>query len=125
MNLNHQRRNYERTDELLSEMRVLLTVLSLADDAAPPRERMDENAQAVPSLIVMLEKKIEEIWQSRAWEWVGLGGLSDRLTDDEVREAAGEFADDVLRKRAENEKSDQEWEATKAALNQRSSASAS
>ena len=64
----------------------------------------------------MIEKKINEISKARDWEWVGLGGVSERLTDDEVREAAGEFAGDVLRKRAEKEKSRQEWEAAKAAL---------
>lgn len=98
-----QRTNFERTSALLNEARALLTALYHLELAAPLRERLDANAQAVPELIMMLEDKFEEIAKARDWEWTGLGGVTGNLSDDEVREAAGELADQVLQRRAEND----------------------
>jgi len=86
----NQRDNYERTSELLHEASVLLTALELADDNAPERENLDRCAQAVPALIRMLETKLSEIEKSHSIEWVGLGGNSNGLTDEEINTARGE-----------------------------------
>lgn len=86
----NQRDNYERTSELLHEARVMLTALELADDNAPERESLDQYAQAVPALIRMLEIKLDQIDKSHSIEWVGLGGNSNGLTDEEINTARGE-----------------------------------
>ena len=86
----NQRDNYERTSQLLHEARVLLTSLELADDNAPDRNNLNEYAQAVPALIRMLEIKLGEIDKSHSFEWVGLGGNSNGLTDEEIKTARGE-----------------------------------
>lgn len=86
----NQRDNYERTSELLHDARVLLTVLELADDNAPDRDHLDQCSQAVPTLIRMLERKLSEIEKSHSIEWVGLGGNTHRLTDEEIKAARGE-----------------------------------
>ena len=86
----NQRDNFENTSHLMHELRVLLTALELADDAAPARDNIDQNAQAVPALIRMLQTKMAEIEKSHSIEWVGLGGNSGDLTDDEAKRARGE-----------------------------------
>lgn len=85
----NQRDNYERTSELLHEARVLLTALELAESNAPNRNNLDQYAQAVPGLIVMLESKMDQIEKSHSIEWVGLGGNSYDLTDGEIKTARG------------------------------------
>jgi len=86
----NQRTNFERTSYLLHEARVLLTALELADDNAPARDNVDQYAQAVPALIRMLETKLNEIEKGHSFEWVGLGGNANDLTDDEIKQARGE-----------------------------------
>ena len=86
----NQRDNFENTSDLLHELRVLLTVLELADDAAPARGNIDQNAQAVPALIRMLQVKLGEVEKCHSLEWIGLGGDSEKLTDDEIKLARGE-----------------------------------
>lgn len=75
--------NFERTDEVLNSIRVLITSLEVADEAAPPRERADQYSNAVHGLIRMIGEKLEELNTTRRMEWVGLGGNSPFLTDDE------------------------------------------
>lgn len=72
----HHRENHERTDELLNMIRVLLTALEAANDAAPPREFIDQYANAVPGLIQLLLEKMDQVDFARSQEWVGLGGKS-------------------------------------------------
>lgn len=86
----NQRDNFERTSDLLHEARVLLTALELADDNAPDRKNLDQYAQAVPALIRMLELKLIEAEKGHSLEWVGIGGKSNDLTDDEIKTARGE-----------------------------------
>lgn len=80
----HHRENYERTDDVIGSVRVLLTALEAADDAAPPRERMDQFAQAVPGLIRLIADKLEELDVARSQEWAGLGGRTERLTAEQL-----------------------------------------
>ncbi|SEP62092.1 hypothetical protein [Thalassovita taeanensis] len=86
----NQRNNFERTSDLLHETRVLLTALELADDNAPDRNNLDQYAQAVPALIRMLELKLIEVEKGHFLEWIGIGGNSNDLTDDEIKLARGE-----------------------------------
>lgn len=73
------RENHERTDELLNMIRVLLTALEAANDAAPPRQYVDQYAQAVPGLIHLLLEKMDQVDFARSQEWVGLGGKSSLM----------------------------------------------
>lgn len=84
----HQSRNYEKTDDLLNDMSVLLTALETVHDAIPLMEATCET-NAAAGLMRMVMEKFEEIEDARSAEWVGLGGKSDRLSDAEKAEATG------------------------------------
>lgn len=77
----HQRENYERTDDLLNRLRALLTALDRITFALPIH---DDDGEAVLGLIATIREKMDEIEKARAMEWVGLGGVSQRLTGDEA-----------------------------------------
>ncbi|MBL3568863.1 hypothetical protein BV509_09080 [Rhodovulum sulfidophilum] len=96
----HQLRAFEATQDMLQDLRGLLTSLDLVQDQLYALEP-DHIAQAIRSLIRMADSKLGEIEKAREKEFVAQGGISGALTEAEVREAAGEFADDVLRRRAE------------------------
>jgi hypothetical protein len=85
----NQKFNFEYTSHLLREARSLLTGLELAEENAPPRDKLDQCAQAVPKLIQMLEIKLIEIEKNRSIEWVGMDSKSIGLTDHEIKQARG------------------------------------
>lgn len=80
----HQRRNYEKTDDLINDLDCILTALDALEEAAPTRE-----TNAAHAMRRMALDKIKEIEIAHSAEWVGLGGKSDRLSDAEKAEATG------------------------------------
>lgn len=84
----HQRRNHEKTDDLLNDLDCILVALDALEDAMPRREATRET-NAAHAMRRMALDKIKEIEAARSAEWVGLGGKSDRLSDAEKAEATG------------------------------------
>tara|TARA_R110002124_G_scaffold11597_18_gene55385 strand:- start:47963 stop:48232 length:270 start_codon:yes stop_codon:yes gene_type:complete len=84
----HQRRNYEKTDDLLNDLNCILVALDALSDVIPSQEATPET-NAVAAMLRMAREKVEEIENARSFEWVGLGGASDKLTDAEIAEASG------------------------------------
>lgn len=85
----HQRKNYDRTGDLINALDCILVALDTLEQAVAPREATRESNAAAKMLDLALDK-IKEIEKARSMEWVGIGGRSDTLTEAEVAQARGE-----------------------------------
>lgn len=76
----HQRKNYERTDEHINELNALLVAIDTLNDLDP------KNADRVWTIALtrMARDKLETIERQRQMEWVGLGGSSFGLNEEEI-----------------------------------------
>ncbi len=86
---NHIRHNYEHTDDLLNHLRAHLVALDHLADAAIPTTS-DPTADALLVVIHSAQEKLREIERARMKEWVGLGGSTETLTDEEAAQARAE-----------------------------------
>ncbi|MEY8842219.1 hypothetical protein AB9K41_24575 [Cribrihabitans sp. XS_ASV171] len=87
----NQRANYERTDDLIARLEGLVCALEhLSFDVVKVTAGEHDKADAMLALIATIQEKVAEVRKTRAMEWVGLGGMSSTLTDDEMCVAMGE-----------------------------------
>lgn len=89
----HVRDNYERTDDALHEIHGLTLALDIAmDQITDEGSMLDSNSRANIAkdvVIRILLEKLQDIHKLRSMEWLGQGGESTNLTDDEIAVARG------------------------------------
>lgn len=86
----HARANFERTDDLLHEIKGLAFAFDMLDNACSAPDHRSKEALSKDVLMRLLLERMDHIDRVRAMEWVGLGGKSELLTADEIATARGE-----------------------------------
>ncbi|WP_101067278.1 hypothetical protein [Roseovarius salinarum] len=84
----HVRRNYEATDKGLNELRGLLLACDHLAEAATVHSA-DPASDALMVLLELTHQKLRQVEHARTAAWVGLGGSSTRLTEQETAAARG------------------------------------
>lgn len=84
----HHRKNYERTDEALNEIRALITAYTYIWEQSPTMHADDPLLEAKAHLRNLIADRAEDLCRLHSMEWVGLGGVAFGLTEDEVAEAS-------------------------------------
>lgn len=86
----HARVNYERTDDLLHEIKGLAFAFEMLHDACRAPDNRSKEALSKDVLVRLLLERLDQIDRLRAMEWTGLGGYSELLTVEEIATARGE-----------------------------------
>ncbi len=84
----HVRNNHEKTSLCLHQIRGMMLALDhMAEAVNPP---VTPQSESLFILIAALHRMVQEAKNLHSAEWVGYGGSSDRLSDDEKAAARGE-----------------------------------
>lgn len=86
----HSRANFERTDDLLHEIKGITFAFDVLHDADPAPDPASKMTLAKDVLLRVLLERLDQIDRVRAMEWAGQGGKSELLTADEIAAARGE-----------------------------------
>lgn len=86
----HHRKNHERASDLTNQIKRLINAIHTVADAITTTPEQLVQADTVFALLMIAEEKLAQLEKSQSMEWVGLGGNSDELTEDEIKTARGE-----------------------------------
>lgn len=87
----HARANFERTDDLLREIKGITFAFDALHDAQPTPDPASYAALAKEALLRVLLERMGQIDRVRAMEWAGQGGKTEMLTAEEIAVARGDI----------------------------------
>lgn len=84
----HIRHNHERTNVLLFQARAMLRAVEQMADVTNPPDSPETESLFV--LITETQSKLMEACEAHEIEWVGHGGVTGKMTPDQIAAARGE-----------------------------------
>lgn len=88
----HQRDSYEHASDLTNQINRLIHAAETVADDINHTPKQIKQADALFVLLNIAQEKVAELEKAHQMIWVGLGGKSFSLTDDEISIARGEVA---------------------------------